>query len=236
MEKGIIVLRRHSAYTGGFPVAGIGNATLKEQETLGHLTPEGIAAARIQTRERIRVMGDVSGKNFLLSHSPTYWLDDPKLGQRAKETAGIIYEEIERAGGIVVDNRLDFRLGEALMFQTPFAKFLRDQFDGKQDARFWDAFERDIFYAKRLRYGAEGPSDIAVRIRLAVKNAVEILRFNEENIFCVWMVTHGDCIKPFGMALGAPQADIDGNYNGGFVISCINKLAIAHIAGKNYPV
>lgn len=229
-----IIFQRHGAYQGGFPKHGWGKPTPKEKKALGRLTLEGVEEVRQRTQKRLVGMGDVTGKNFLLVHSPTYWLDDPHLGQRAYETSVVVAEEIQRAGGNVIANRLDSRLGEALMFQTPFADFLRKKYGGGQGEYFWEAFYVDTFRKERLGFGAEGPRDIAERVHLAVLNLIQMLQCIEGDMV-VWVVTHGDCTIPYGMFLGASWEEIPNGYNDGFKIEVHDRgLNVAIIAGKEH--
>lgn len=107
-----IDVRRHSDYDGGFPKGGWGKATEEEQEKLGHLTKAGVENAQRVATEIIEKRLDEADGNvdFLVIASPTYWLGDDKLGQRAIETAKIYSDEIKRQfqeRGIPTDHLLN---------------------------------------------------------------------------------------------------------------------------------
>lgn len=220
MKKRIIV-QRHEAYTSGIP-----SGDPEKDKDLGHLTPAGTEGAVMKTRERLSTMGDISQTRFLIVYSPTYWFDDPRLGQRAKETADHVADTIRKNGGQIVAMQLDFRLGEALMFQTPFAKFLRRQCEG-QGPKFWATFYGENYKDERMKYGAEGPRDIAGRMLLVINNAIEFLCSNEGPTV-VWIITHGDCTVPLGMSYEIPIANIPEGYGEGFDIE-VSKDGFAKI-------
>ncbi len=211
-----IIIQRHGRYDSSWPEGGIGNATPEEQATLGRLTPKGVEGVKIKTLLRLSTEVDmVPATNFLIVYSPTYWLDDPTLGQRAYETAKIIAEEIRDANGNVIDVRLDFRLGEALMFQTSFAEFLRKKCVG-QGADFWKAFSTDQYREERLRFGAEGPEHIAKRMSLVITEIYEMLKRAEDDTIA-WVITHGECVYNFGKEMG--MENVSEGYNDGFELS-----------------
>lgn len=105
--KTIIVLQRHSAYDSGRP-ADWNHPTTEEAKTLGRLTEDtvdeegslkkgGKTLATERARERLEAIlaTDPENIDFLIVSSPTFWVDKPEFGQRARETADIITEEIK---------------------------------------------------------------------------------------------------------------------------------------------
>ncbi len=227
-----IIVQRHGTCHSGWP-KDWDNISDKEKETLGHLTSEGVKETRMITRKRLKNLEHVvPTAEFLLIYSPTYWLDESIFGQRAKETAEVIEEEIKKAGGNVVGNRLDFRLGEALFFQTPFADFLRKECGG-QGGSFWEAFFLDVCQEARQSFGAEGPNDIAKRVKLALGNAVEWAHSSDNQCpKIMWVVTHGDCTIPYAMRLGANIEEIPDGYNQGFEINYFHDMVNAIVNGQ----
>ena len=93
-----IDVRRHSEYDGDFPAEGWGKATEEEQARLGHLTEAGVANAHRVAQEIIAKRMDEAGEevDFLVIGSPTHWIGDEQLGQRAIETAKIYSDEVKR--------------------------------------------------------------------------------------------------------------------------------------------
>ena len=90
----LIVLQRHGQYDNRRP-ANIGNLT-KEEKTYGRLIEEGKAEVKKRADERIQAIlaQSLEKTDFLILNSPTYWLDNEQLGQRARETAEIIAAEV----------------------------------------------------------------------------------------------------------------------------------------------
>lgn len=117
----LIVLQRHSSYDSGRP-KDPKNPTTEEQKSLGRLTddkveegktiPGGKTLAAQRARERLQsIFSEDSGNTYIIvANSPTYWLDDPRLGRRAQETADIITNEITedlRRRGIPLDHLIN---------------------------------------------------------------------------------------------------------------------------------
>ncbi|MBI2592580.1 MAG: histidine phosphatase family protein [Candidatus Colwellbacteria bacterium] len=255
----LIVLQRHGRYDNRRP-ADPDNLT-EEERAYGHLTAEGIEEARKRADERIAAILEEhpETKDFLILNSPTFWLDDERLGQRARETAEIIAGEISKKlkelglpEGQLLNNsgrfkgnvsRPDVKLGEGLMFQVPeFAKFLRGQFGGKQPPAFWQAFNRDTYREKREELGAEGPDQIATRVNEGVNVAARFAEFYHRQHpgrkLAVWMVTHGDGLDPFVQrVVGAPEEDFSAGYNEGIGIAVDSSgVTETTIKGKEYKL
>ena len=99
----LIILQRHSAYNSGRP-ADRNSYTDEEKATLGRLTDDteekigGKTLAAQKAEERIDAIlaNDPTRADFLVVSSPTFWLDEPQFGQRARETADIIIEQIKQ--------------------------------------------------------------------------------------------------------------------------------------------
>lgn len=102
----LIVLQRHSAYDSGRPKDPKA-VTPDEESRLGRLTEDkvedgktiagGKTLARQRAHERLSAIFSEDPQNtyVLVANSPTYWLDNPKFGRRAQETANIISTEIQ---------------------------------------------------------------------------------------------------------------------------------------------
>ena len=209
--------------------------------TYGHLTEEGKVEAKQRAQERINatLSQDPSKTDFLIINSPTFWLDNEQLGQRAKETAEIIAGAVletlsdrglsneqflnhsDRFKGEV--SRPDSGIGEALMFQVPeFVNHLRQVYGG-QPPSFWANYNRDTHRELREQTGAEGPGDIADRINERVNVVARFAHMyhfqHPDRKLVAWMVTHGDGLEPFVQrALHIPEEAFSAGYNEGIGI------------------
>lgn len=262
--KTLILLQRHGRYDARRP-ADPENLTKEEKEKLGRLTPEGIEEVKQRTRERLRaiLLKDPSRVDFLILNSPTFWLDDERLGQRARETAEVIAEEIKKEleernlpesqiinltniegkpafkGGV---SRPEKRLGEALMFQVPeFTDFLRQEC-GRQGPKFWKNFFRDTYKKKREELGAEGPLKIADRMNEFLSVIARFARMyhrrHPEKRLVPWVVAHGDSVMPYVQrVVGVPEKDFNAGYNEGIGIAFNpDGQATVQVKGKKYEI
>lgn len=256
----LVILQRHGRYDSNRPKDWTNIAP--NEMSFGHLTDEGRAEAAKITEQRLDVIfeNDRHNTDFLILNSPTFWLDNERLGQRAKETAEIIHgvldEKIKsniiseeqllnhsgRFRGGEESSRPDKRLGEALFFQAPeFANFLRKEYGG-QGPKFWEAFNRDTHQEMREELRAEGPEDIADRIQEVVDIIGRFSSFYHKNHpgrkLVVWMVTHGDGLDPYVQRkVGAPESDFSATYNAGIGISISHDSeANVEIKGKKYKI
>lgn len=263
--KTLLLIQRHGKYDSGRP-ADMKAITPEEEQTLGRLTQEGIDAAKARADARLEaVLSDAPEKaDFLVINSPTFWLDQENLGQRARETAEVIAGELQRfidEGKIskeqVLNNltrddetpafkdgasRQEERLGEALMFQVPaFANFLRKEYGG-QGPKFWSAFNKDTHKELREELGAEGPAEIAERMReftsVLARFGSMYHKQHEGRKLVIWVVTHGDTLEPYeNLVLGAPHEDIHVGYNDGIGIAIDGEgEAVSEVGGKSYAV
>ncbi len=254
----LIVLQRHGQYDNRRPL-NTGNLA-EEEKIYGRLTEEGKAEAKKRTDERIQAIlsQSLEKTDFLILNSPTYWLDNEQLGQRARETAEIIAAEVvdnlqshglppeqllNNSGKFKGDvSRPDNRLGEALMFQIPeFVGALREKYGG-QGTEFWENFNRDTHKELRENLGAEGPIEIADRLNESINVVARFARLyhglNPDRKLVVWMVTHGDGLVPYVQrALGVPEEDFSAGYDEGIGIAIDSGgNATVNIRRKEYKV
>ncbi len=93
------------------------------------------------------------------------------------------------------------KLRDLLIFDDSpeFVQFMRDKYGTKKE--FWVAYEDDVEKETREALGAEGPREIAERIRgylRVLANAFDFYhRKHPERSVIVWAVTHYDSISPF---------------------------------------
>src|SRR5438105_2760662 len=84
----MVILQRHGEYDNNRP-KNPANPTPAEQLILGRITEEGKKDAAAIADQRIESaltedLKTAQNTFFLLINSPTYWLDNPTFGQRAK--------------------------------------------------------------------------------------------------------------------------------------------------------
>ncbi|MCX6811982.1 MAG: hypothetical protein NT039_04840, partial [Candidatus Berkelbacteria bacterium] len=91
----LIIIQRHGEYDNRRP-ADWQNLTSDEQKNLGRLTEKGKDKVTHISQERISAILEQNPEetDFILINSPTFWLDEPQFGQRARETAEIIGQTI----------------------------------------------------------------------------------------------------------------------------------------------
>lgn len=214
-----IILTRHGRYN---------NSRDKNDLSIGHITEEG--RAEIENKTRLRLSRLVGSKLldtiFLVVSSPTYWLSDRRLGQRAVETEKItkktIEEELRILGLDEIEIKKHFyskpnsytrnlkntisieelreKLAEPNVYnEAPeYIKSLTLKHGG-MNSGFWEelASSEEV---KRFNKNAEGPSDLNTRIRQAlnyvVKWSKDYSQDYDKNI-CVFLITHGETMEPF---------------------------------------
>ncbi|MCX6811877.1 MAG: hypothetical protein NT039_04255, partial [Candidatus Berkelbacteria bacterium] len=131
--------------------------------------------------------------------------------------------------------------GEALMFQVPeFTQFLREQYGG-QGEEFWKNFYKDTHQEKRKELGAEGPAEIAERMRqfLRVVNrfANYYHRRYPERRLVPWIVSHGECLSSLSQNItGLETGDIHFGYNEAVVITDRQNELEAQIKNQKYGI
>lgn len=237
-----IILQRHARYQAGWPESGWAHPTDEEKATLGHLTPEGIQEARETTRARIDAVltSDQRDVDFLVVASPTHWLGNPELGQRAVETADVISEEIlakldeldlshdQLLKPWTPDNdepvRQSKKLVEAQMFDNhiDYTAKLREKYNG-QGREFWDAFNADVDREERKAVGAEGAPDAANRVRDLIDTVARYGGIyhtsHPDRKLVVFIVSHHESIEPYAQyALGVPPKMFEPSYNDAITI------------------
>lgn len=255
-----IDVRRHSDYDGNFPEAGWGKATEDEQEALGHLTEAGVVNARRVATEIVERRLDQANDNvdFLVIASPTHWLGDKQLGQRAVETGKIYSDEIKKQlaeRGLPSDHLLnttqpkglnhkvgDVRVGkkmvEAQIFDDPAAMDVIDELRAKyggQGKEFWDAWYEGADNAALDSVGAERSTETAER---ADKMIEALIRYGEIHnkatgrSLAVIVLTHHEVLQPYALhKLGVSQYEFEPGKNDGFEIKVEDGKTIATVAG-----
>lgn len=257
-----IDVRRHSDYDGRFPKAGWGKATEEEKERLGHLTEEGVANARRIAHETIirRLEEANDNVDFLVVASPTSWLGDDALGQRAIETGKVYSDEIKselEARGLPADRllntihspaaqheigdvRVSKKMVEAQMFDDPIAleqvvDGLRAKYGG-QGTEFWNAWYNGLDDEALDSVGAEKSTGAAERadkqIEVLIRYGAMHNRLTGRSLEVI-LLTHHEVLQPYAFhKLGVePESFIPGK-NEGFEIKVEDGKAVVSVAGQ----
>jgi hypothetical protein len=204
-----IILQRHGKYERD-----------KDSPNVGSLTPE---AVRLETESAIRYFSELIQSvpeeergtlNILFVSSDTSYAGG---GQRSYETTSIaqrVAEQLFESNGIPAENILNItpdlnnnpmalpELREPQMFeQSPdFVEFMRKKY-GDLGKEFWIAFEEDTEEETRRSMDAEGPDEIADRIKYALTILANWSQsFHQQelgNRLVIWAGTHYDTISPF---------------------------------------
>lgn len=183
-------------------------------------------------------------------------------GQRSYETATIaqkVAETILHEQGVSEENVVNLshklkaqgsprpmaRLREPQMFdKSPdFVKHMSDKYGGL-GMDFWIAFEEDVEKEVRESVKAEGPDEIADRMKLTAKVIARYASMfhtsHPDSRLVVWASTHYDTISPFVKrdVLHKPKSEaVLVDYGGGFTLDIdADKAATAKISGVDYPV
>ncbi len=257
-----IDVRRHSEYEGGFPKAGWGKPTDEEKLTLGHLTEIGVENARRVAREIVeKRLAEAGGQvDFLVLASPTYWLGDEQLGQRAIETAKIYSEEVEaqlKAHGLPPEHLLNTvhseslqhpignvrktrKMVEAQMFDDPVAleavvDGLREKYKG-QGEEFWNAWYDGVDNEALKSVGAETSAEAADRADRQMQILARYGNMHNKatgRSLEVIVLTHHEVLQPYALhKLGVSPADFLPGKNEGLEIRVEDGKSVATVAGR----
>ena len=256
-----IDVRRHSEYDGGFPENGWGKATKDEKETLGHLTEEGVQNAHRVAKGLVeqRLEETEGNVDFLVVSSPTYWLGDEQLGQRAIETAGIYADEVLRALdeiGLPSSHLLNTqhskkrqhprgnvrqssKVVEAQMFDDPgmipIIDELREKYGG-QGTEFWDAWYAGADNEALDQVGAERSTDAAERADRLIEQLIRYGNLHNKvtgrNLEVI-VITHHEVLQPYALhKLGVSPEEFVPGKNEGFEVSSDGEKTVVTIAGR----
>lgn len=233
-----VILQRHGSYQG-FP--GKDQPSVP-QERLGHLTEQGEmevkSSATIEIRKIMDIARDRGNKrvNFFILNSPSALIEPGTgklFGKRARDTGRIVAGEVRN----VIDNEYPEMSARLIEFgksieQTRDVRHLKEpnyyyvegsenpmEYRNALTERFgptnrWEAYHNVPPELEELRrsVGAEGSSDIAVK----VKHLIKVLekwatkyRYKTNNMVNVyWLVAHNDTLRSmiqhgFGVAESA---------------------------------
>ncbi len=206
-----IVLQRHGKYERSI-----------DSPNAGSLTPEGGEDIYKSSKDFFKILftnipeqerGDV---DILVIASDTQYR---KGGRRSMETADMVMRAIKEeltAFGLSENQLLNKskkyagegktrpapKLREPQMFDDSpeFVQFLRDKY-GDLGKDFWIAFEEDVEKETREAMKAEGPGEIANRLKFMVEVLDRYSRMyhkkHPEKRLIIWAATHYDTISPY---------------------------------------
>lgn len=133
------------------------------------------------------------------------------------------------------------KLRDLLIFDDSpkFVEFMRKKYGTKKE--FWVAYEDDVEKETREVLGAEGPREIAQRIRgylRVLANAMDFYHRNHpQRSVMVWVVTHYDSISPFVKSqIGMQMTDYLGVDKGAGIVLRLKPGATPEstIGGQRY--
>lgn len=256
-DETIVVLQRH-AKDSRDP-----NSPLE----LGTLIPESAEQVRKKTKEFFdqifKSLGPEKIKNLDIlvvasnTKLTTPMPDVKSEHKRAMETGEVVIAEIKKSMAEFSLPQVQLlnksgrpielssgRIGELHMFEDSpeFVNFLRNKYGiGKE---FWVAFEDDAEKETRERLGAEGPDEVADRLKDYLKtlaNAMKLYhQLHPNRRMIVWAISHYDTISPFikRHVAGMPKTDYLPIDNGAGIVINIKKdqKASAEISGNYYDL
>lgn len=225
----------------------------KENEHVGHLTPDGKETGEKEAEQRIKNLIEQVPETerdnlfFLILASDTTYENG---GARSMETADIIAKKIREIliqNSISEENLLNISreyrgsengapkpvpsLREPLMFEESpaFVKFLKEKYPELKD--FWIAFETEVEKETREKMGAEGPEEMADRIEkyLKVLKRYSALFHKEkpDSRLIIWCVSHYDTISPwtkkYVLDQSIPENHLPVDYGAGLAIDLDNE-------------
>lgn len=249
-----IVLQRHGQYIRD-----------REEPNVGSLTEEAIQAetesAASYFTELFNTLPEEELKNtyILFVSSDTKYANG---GKRSYETVSIAQKVAETfldEKGVSQANILNnshrlkaqgsprpmAQLREPQVFdESPnFIEFMKGKY-GDLGKDFWIAFEEDVEKEARLSMGAEGPDEIANRMKIAIR---VLARYSSlfhvskpDSRLIIWAGTHYDTISPFvkrDVLHREKTSAVLVDYGGGITIDINdNKGAIANVDEQQYPI
>lgn len=244
----LIILQRHGRYDTGY------------SRTRGSLTEEGRLEAKERADERIEaILSQFPEKtDFLILHSPTHERYDENnrpSGQRAKETAEIIAEEVLTAlkeRGLPEDqllnrsdrfkgelSRPEHRIAESITFPLPeFAKVVRKEYGSKYDRD--TLYDEDKLDKLSFQLNRERPAaDMANRtVNTVARFARGFHHQHPDRKLVVWMVSHGTVFPAYtNTVLHIPKDKLEWDYNDGISIAIDSQgNAKTKIEGVEYQI
>lgn len=245
-----IVFQRHGKYIRN-----------KNDPNAGKLTPEAVMQeTETATRYFSELIAQVpeserSGINILFVSSDTSYANNGQRSYQTTEIAQQVAERLFQENGIPLENILNItpdlknkpmiipELREPQMFdQSPnFVEYMKQKY-GDLDKDFWLAFEVDADKETRLAMGAEGPDEIADRLKYVVgllaEYSLSVHQESPNSRLVIWAGTHYDTISPFvkrDILHKDKTIPVFVDYGGGVVIHIDQSgTTTAYIAGKTH--
>ncbi len=249
-----IVLQRHGKFERSF-----------DSKNSGSLTAEGVSDSYSIGKDFFDKLFNAvpedqrKGVDILVVASDTRYESG---GYRSMETAEqvikAVNDEIEQRRldpSQLLNNSGNFRgdtgprpmkkLQEPNMFVSSpdFVKFLADKY-GDRNSDFWIAFEQDKEKEAREEMKAEGPDDLADRLKFSTsvfaRYANIYHKSHPDRRLIIWAVTHSDTISPFvkrEILSAGKEVPLGVDYSAGFAINIDregNRNSI--IAGNKYQL
>ena len=206
-----IILQRHGKYERSADSQNVGSLTEEGAEEISNLSKEFFDKLFVQIPEDERDRVDI-----LVIGSDTQFMEG---GRRSMETADLVTEALkEKLKELKLDEnqllnaygrysgeggvRPTPKLREPQMFENSmgFVNFLREKY-GDLGKDFWIAFEEDLEKETREKMEAEGPDEIADRLKFMIEVLARYSRMyhkkNPGRRLVIWAATHYDTISPY---------------------------------------
>lgn len=255
-----IVLQRHGKYVRDKDSPNAGQLTPEavqlETESAAQYFSELIAATPESDRDNLCIL-------FVLSD--TSYANNGQRSYQTTEIAQQVAEQLFQEHGMHLLNILNISprstslgapvpmrtLREPQMFEKSpdFLRFMQDAYPdpenpGALGRNFWVAFEEDAEYERRHAMGAEGPDEIADRMRAALqilsRYSEAFHAHNPQSRLIIWAGTHYDTISPFVkrdvLHMGKKERVLVA-YGGGLVVTIDQSHQLsAAMNGHKYPL
>ncbi len=214
-----IVFQRHGKYERDTNAPDKGSLTPEAQQ-IEYESAKKFFQAQLETvppDERLKV-------RLLVVASDTHYQGDPEAGMRSTETANLVLKaarEVLNGFGLSEDQILNLSTnikGKGEARPTPilrepkafdespeFIEFLKDKYERSTEygegSKFWQAFEGDWEKEKREEMGAEGPDEMADRLKKSLSILSRYAKFFHQkhpgSRLIIWATSHYDTISPY---------------------------------------
>lgn len=249
-----IVLQRHGKYERSADSPNVGSLTEEGVKEVYELSKDFFSELFDSASEDERKQVDV----LVIASDTQYKGGGHRSMETAEQTIKALKEELKRleldesqllnsSGRYSGDGevRPTPKLREPQMFnESPeFVEFMREKY-GDINLDFWIAFEEDTEKETREAMGAEGPDEIADRVKLMVDVLARYSRFyhkkHPDRRLVIWAATHYDTISPYvkrEIFEVGKDAVLQVDYGGGISINLDKDGGgVVKIAGKEYDV
>lgn len=249
-----IILQRHGQYVRDREHPDVGSLTEKavqtETESAAHYFTELFDRLTREELEKTYILFVSSDTAYANGGKRSY--ETVSIAQKVAETLlaekGVSPAQILNISHTLISQgspRPMAQLREPRVFdESPdFVEFMKDKY-GDLGTEFWVAFEEDVEREARLEMGAEGPDEIADRMKIAIKVLARYASLfhasNPDSRLVIWAGTHYDTISPFvkrDVLHRDKSTAVLVDYGGGITIDIDNdRVATTTVNDQRYPI